>query len=736
MNLDGAPQTGYRSVLDLGGAAVPSKDLPAEAPAGVEEVDKEAAAAPGDRVNLPEEIIIAMLDARGPITVDAIQEHVNGKPGSYVPRGPIEAQLIAWEGEGKARHKGSDWELTAAYRADQEGWSKVVERRSEILATLAVMTFPVDADLVMIDAPIGATVAELMAFMTGGEARGAMTADGLTPRYISEDVLIRDLEQLVASGALVQRTAAEEELVQLREPGAELDETIEGAARFAFAPKMLAKMLSEGGLTMATASVPAAPPRVMEAAAASAMAAERSAFEREASERLDAEKAARVTAQAELQKIRDALKAKSLGWIADEALSPPPAPVEKGPKCFELTQTVPMTDAERAILLNELAGVEDEMAEIEARVTGAVMAANSAKTSAKERLSELKDRKRDLLQLRDAKERTYAVEAYTEFLAGGDEESAGAPVNITRAKSDGRVLKREVLTPRQVFDRAVEGPPEKAKPTEPQDAPKAEAPPVLAGYTGILESFLLSAKGPQTVAQIHAKTRIPILDIEATIAGMTGVTAAPDGWSLKPRVDQAAKDAEKAEEKKAAEAAAKPRLVLSTDGIRPFVLAAIIAAGENGLGEGADTDAAVSALSGAPNTESLSKLVRVVTLKLIGAKTVERRDGRVFFATKQTLLGIVTEAGDEGTTEAKLLADFFRKTGTATTDAVRDAVNAAITAAVDGEDLNRGPSHVTSDVHIWLSGQVDPRRTESSASASTEDAAPKRGRAAKKTAAK
>ena len=61
MSLEGAPQTGYRSVLDLGGAAVPSKNLPAEAPEGVEEVDKEAGASPADRVHLPEEIIIAML---------------------------------------------------------------------------------------------------------------------------------------------------------------------------------------------------------------------------------------------------------------------------------------------------------------------------------------------------------------------------------------------------------------------------------------------------------------------------------------------------------------------------------------------------------------------------------------------------------------------------------------------------------------------------------------------------
>lgn len=821
----------YVSALDLGGGAPGST---AEAPSGdAAAVDKIAKPASPDRANLSEEVVIALLDAQGPISAAEIQEQVNAKPdaGSYVTLGMTEKVLLDFEGAGKVRRIGAGWELVGVARAEYETPAKVVLRRSEIVATLLLATFPNDNNF---DRLTGVTLVDLAEVMRGredsDEPSGAITATGFAPRYFPVDVLAADLAALVSIGVLATRTTEDEEKARADDwsfldreeealPGEPADlgdgpaldepptdagdegdadeETIDvepgepepastaGPVAYVFAPGAALSLLSIGALALVHPSVPAAAPLVAAAAADGATTADRTRFEEAATAKANAYLERATKAERTLAQIRTHLATKRLEHLVDEAMGPREPPVDPALRYFDHTQTVRIDDREKAVILDEIGEIDEQIAEEESRIEGAKLAASSAKTTGKEKLVELREMRAGLMAAKDLPERTYAVIAYSKLLPEGDEESGGSAVNLILAKDGGRVLKREVLTPREVAKAAFDA---GAKPDrDPQLslgdalAKAAETP----GPDGKVETFngipvvhitstgrgtpVLSGTAPGSTFDVTltdaGSDKIAVVRLVKEIASLSTLKAAKDlvehlpavvkictsmeeadgvearlksaGATCKvalspsaPTSDAASQASESTATDKAARAAAivtAGKVELSPAGLRPHVLTAIVESGEAGLGKDV-LGAAVCKSTGIAESVGLLALIQIVTNMLskgAGASIIAA-DGGFRFAAKPAVIALVAEAGDTGLRDLDLDDAFTAKHEVTITPAIHVVLAEATDAAVLSDDLSRG-AHASGGNLLWLAGQTDPRRGENS-DAKTEATPVKGGR--------
>lgn len=634
------------------------------------------------RENLPEEIIIELLGATGPITITAIGDGVNAKPGPYVARGPVEAELdrlLALDPPQVRKTPSaftggeSEYALTAEGRSLYETPGKVVDRRTAVLATMALHLFPEADALTTLE---GLFLDELDELLRGIRGPGAMTGSGFQKLEIAPDVLRGDLDMLIGQGVLMTRGAAEEMKLRSASDEIDVDEEDEGddeaeedadhededpeapvsvppaedrGPAYTFAPGRVPRGLVEMARAMALPTVPAAPPAVVEAAAASATDAERVTFEKKAMRQLDAERTARAAAEQTVARLRTHLASKRLEHLVDEAMGPPRASVPAR-KTFPFTQTVPMNDAERAVLLDEIAVVQRKLAEEEARIEGAKLAAASAKSMAKEATKALKEQGGELLALRNAKERTYTVEAYSVLDTGG-------PVAVNRifAVSDDRLLREEELTPAQALQAAAAAPGKPADP--PADPPVDEAPPAP----------------PETPPE------------EPKPSG-----GAPAATTLEP--------------------GAPKTLNLSVPGFRPHIVAAVAAAGEAGILVEKLGDAFAQE-TGTLIAGPVKTILTAATKAVLADKLLIQTGDRLHYPAERIVMELVTAAGEVGLRVVDLPDHFEQKT--AITTATRPDLVAFLGTAADhlvtANALSRGPLAGTLGDLLWLQGTPDPR---------------------------
>lgn len=724
------PGHGYASALDVGGGRggdnVPSGVVPAEGAAPpLPEAEDAAAPAPATRANLDEAIKVALLDAvNGAATIDQVHETVNAAPGPHVARGVIEARILEWEKAGVVHRNGDTWVLGAAARAEVEQPGVVLERRAEVVASIALMLLPDGNQFTDLE---GVTALELEAFLHGSAAddaddliSGALTTDGLQARPIPADVLKADLDALVRAGVLVTRTATEE---AVRRGEEEADTPVEGddeekahnevdggedveggdndeepgttelrvidarPPAYTFAPLVLERVFVLGAMTVASATMPAASPDVT--AAATASVADGTAFQRSLLGELETWKARAVRAEAFLPKLRLYLATRKLEFIVDEVLgagAPPPVPAAR---YFGFKQTVRMDDHEKAVLLGEIDDVERQIAEETTRLEGVKLSYGSARTTAKERLAALADDKKELLSAARLPERTYTVEAYTVLDASGP-----VPRSITRARSDNRILRDEELRPSEVLAALAQS---EVVPAGPGSPPPAQ--------------FGLGSVDPAKLAGAAAEA----VDGAPSVAnGVAAVTVkAVDPAAVSDAAADAAAAATKSLEERAAaiKARSKGHLEISVEGLRPHALAGIIGIGEEGLLVTSVADATASA-AGITNAPGFGALVGLTADKLVTADVVEKRDGRLFFNVGRALLAIVAADSEHGIRVLEMPERFAEKVGCVLTDSVRAVLGEAIDDAVARADLARGPLPGDMGDLLWIAGEVDPRRGE------------------------
>lgn len=716
----GAPG-GYTSALDLGTKAVPSGNLPAEGAApplpAAEGTGTGDLTTPAKDRDIEADIKVILIDAPGGLaTIDQIHEGLKSMPGAHVPRGVVEVTLLGWEKSSIAARNGDNWTLTTTARAEIETPEVVIARRAELLSTTLVMTMPDSNDF---NTLCGVSALQLGAFLRGpgdgGDVDGAFTATGFVAREIGADILSADLEALFAAGIFVKRTAAaeehhgeeipfgaeakddEEEIVDEVEEGDEEKTDEEPAADvdarppvFAFAPGQVAKMLAIGAVALATLSVPASAPAVVEASTAAAT--DGLVFQRRLTAELEAMKERALRGEAFVQKIRTYLAPKRLEFLVDEVMGRPAPVPSTAVVYFGFTQTVRLDANEKAVILTEVDDLEHEIAEEHARIEGAKLAANSAKTTAKERIAELEEKKKGLLAMSHGSERTYTVEAYTELDTSGPEA-----VSIIRARSDNRELKRDVLKPAAML------------------AAMAKSEVQVAVPEVTASSSLLQKAASLAVEKLGEGAKAVVAAVDAA------TTATPDAAAAASAIADAAKTAAG----EAAKARAK-KVELSVPGLRPYMLAAVIGAGS--IAE-ADVPKAVMAIIGfdssdpsQPQSASLSAFIRVSLSKAVTAGEIVKDGEKLSFAMPKALLGLVAEEGDQGLRVSDVEDKLAATVGCFVTDEVRAAIAAGLTTAIDASDLARGPLPGGLGDLLWLGGQTDPRR--SAAPAPTPPPAP------------
>lgn len=692
--------SGYRSVIDVGGGDVPTSSVPAVV-AAADGVTEE------QRPGLEHDVVAALVESAEAMAVGAIHEAVNARPGGHVPKGHVERVLGRLAVKTQARRVGDAWEIAGGLREEIREPEVVLARRAEVLATLAAYTTELD----QMDAPEALTAEEMIAYARAEDESGpgALAMTGFVSRRW-DDTIAGDLVRLVEAGVLTLERPAKTE--------AQTDGFLgtvpeSDAPAYGFAPGMLAKLFHDGAYLLAQGSIPRTG-CTTSGEATDKPTTDRSPFEQKAAEQAEGERAKRLAAEAALEKVRSHLQSKRLGHLIEEALRPVLVARTVEREEFDHAVTVVVDDRERARVLDEVKAIDEEIAEIEARVEAAKMAAASTKTTSKEQLVELATRKLRLYAEAAGPKRSYTVRAYTDLLVGGDAESAGAPVRLVRAVDDDRILDRAVLSPTEAFAAVVEASPKRAdKPAEPPAA-AASPPPSPAGYAGIVESFLRAQKGPMTAITIAAKTGISPGDVQATLdangSTFEATPTTPPQYRIRRVEDAAAKDAQQAESDRATKAAALPKVKvdLTPDGLRPHVLSAIIAAGEKGL----DEDLVMSAfaeMTGAERTANVERLVRLTLGKLLSQKVIQRADGeRYVFPIRPVVLEIVTNRGDTGCREEDLFETFGAEHA-ALTEPVKFALAEAIGRLVVAEDLQRAPLPGDMGQLLWLAGQPDPR---------------------------
>lgn len=708
-------QGGYASALDVGGGGGAALDIgktgagpapEAAAPATEGATSGEPAAPAVARPNLHDEVKIALLDLGGAVTIDAAQEYVNARPGAYVGRGPVEATLLDMEKTGTTRRVGDKFELVASARAEIENPEAVIARRALVVSTVLVMVMP---DGNTFDDLEGASAIELQGVMQGpegGVAEGALGPNGFEAKFFPVDVLILDLEALCEAGVFIRRTPAEEDKVREREqrrgpvepvapPKDEDDEAEEQGDEeeneedegeeeeeassettttapddrptcYTFAAGSVVRMISHGARQLVIPSLPVVSEPVREAAVANSADADANAliskFEQQASARLEQERTARLNAERVIARIRTHLATKRLEHLVDEALGPPAAPPERAGarKTFPFTQTVPMNEGEQAILFNELEDVEKLIAEWEARIEGAKLAASSTKTQAKEKIAELKEKKAALFADKHGRERTYTVEAYSEL-----DTSAPHAVNRIRATSDGRLLKEEVLTP--------------------------------------AAALLTVAKSEVVVPGAPAPASAASVATEPAPAAPVAAPAPTTSTGIVPPVlaDVAAAET--------AASTSKTKTVLSQEGIRPFVLSVLAAAGEAGQAD-AGLDSAIASVIGTQETPTFHSLVRLVVNRAITGGIVRRRDDVFVYLMEPRIAELVAEAGENGLLKFDLPSAFEEKTGITMTDRIAAHMEEVLGAMVLGDKLSCGAMPGSLGDVLWPFGQTDPRK--------------------------
>lgn len=713
---DGA--TGYSSVFDtvggISGAGAPGGGT-GEATA-TDGAAPEAEAADGIalavRPELEDDIVIVLLDG-GPQKVDSIHEGVNARPGDHVPKGVIERKLGEMKAASRVEIHGDTWELTDMVRGELETPTVVVHRRATFMRTAVVMSFPDGTDL---DAGVGFSAPELQGFMAadsdGEGPSGALTPNGYVVQRYPLDVVAGDLAALLAGGILVEEQpdaaeASEEEEIDEDPPQdeeddeedeedepegdivSEIEDGLEdespaapAAARepvYIFAKGMVARLLTVGAeaLVLPTVAGAVARPEVAVAAAASAQAADRSAFEDAANARLRAEQEKVRGLEAMQLRLHTILTSRRLGFIFEEAKGSP-QPVAPTRDVFSFTQTVAMTDGERAVLLRELTTVEKKISIEEARIEGAKRAAKSAKSLAEEELEKLAEQKAAILDAQNGRERTYCVDAYSDFHAEGDAESDGAPVNYVRACDDNRILRRDVLGPREALaahagdlfqPTSLEAPAPRttsATTANPAAALAAVPPATLAAavaekvggtasvvdgvatvsvpsragtpadkpitvgatdYSSVIGSYLLAAGAKGAVSEeIERKTKIPLDVIVATLTGAPDrfVQGADGIWRLTDKTaaagspDDATKAAAASAAEQATKAAAVPRsskLAMNPEGLKLPLLGVLAAAGAEGIPV-AELGAKLCAHHGLAHSANVDSMVKLSAKKL------------------------------------------------------------------------------------------------------------------------
>lgn len=719
---DGA--TGYSSVFDtvggISGAGAPGggtgEATATDGAAPEAEVAESDGISAAVRPELEDDIVIVLLDG-GPQKVDSIHEGVNARPGDHVPKGVIERKLGEMKAASRIEIHGDTWELTDMVRGELETPAVVVHRRATLMRTAVVMSFPDGTDL---DAGVGFSAPELQGFMAADGAgldsegpTGALTPNGYVVQRYPLDVVAGDLAALLAGGILVEEQpdaaeASEEEEIDEDQPqdeddgeeedddepegdiASEIEDGLEdetpaaalAAARepvYIFAKGMVARLLTVGAeaLVLPTVAGAVARAEVAVAAGESAQAADRSAFEAAANARLRVEQEKVRGLEAMLLRLHTLLASKRLAFLYEEAKGAP-QPVAPSRVVFEFTQTVPMNDGERAVLLREVASLEEKIALEEARIEGAKKALKSTKSLAEEELEKLKDTKSQTFAARHGHERTYTVPAWSDFHAEGDAESEGQPVNYVRAVDDNRILRRDVLGPREALAAHAGDLP---KPTSPEaPAPRAPAStnpaavlaatppatlaaavaeklgngatasvvdgvatvtvPARAGtpadkpitfgatdYSSVIGSYLLAAGAKGAVSEeIERKTKIPLDVIVATLTGAPDrfVQGADGIWRLTDKTaaagspDDATKAAAASAAEQATKAAAVPRsskLAMNPEGLKLPLLGVLAAAGAEGIPV-AELGAKLCAHHGLAHSANVDSMVKLSAKKL------------------------------------------------------------------------------------------------------------------------
>ncbi len=814
----------YTSVFDTGVGGISGAGAPgggtgeATATESAEDTGSDEALLPV-RPELEDDIVIVLLDG-GPQNVDGIHEGVNGRPGAHVPKGVVERKLGAMKTAGRLEVHGDTWSLTDGARGELETPTVVVHRRATFARTVVVMTFPDGTNL---DAGVGFSAPELQSFMAKdmdeeGNPQGALLVSGYAARTYPLEVVRADLRALLAAGILAEEepsTAApsgedEEEIDEDPpadeadeddddepeededdedddEPGdvpgdvaaesltAEIEEGLGGEREplYIFAKGQLAKLFSVGAEALVLPTVAGATARAEVAVAAgeSAQSADRSAFEAAANARLRVEQDKVRGLEAMQLRLQTLLNSKRLGFLWEDAKGAL-QPVAPSRTVFDFTQTVTMNDGERAVLLREVASLEEKIALEEARIEGAKKALKSTKSLAEEELEKLKDTKAQTLAARHGSERTYCVPAYSDFRPEGDDESGGQPVNYVRATDDHRILRRDVLGPRETLAAHAGDLPQPTSPaapaprlpananpaavladippavlaekvaekmggvasvvdgvatvTVPSSGADAKAPVNADTFSTVIGSLLLAAGSKGLVSEeIERKTKLPLQVIVETLTGAPDrFMQGPDGiWRLTDKTaaagppDDATKAAAASAAEQATKAAAVPRsakLVMNPEGLKLPLLGVLAAAGAEGipLAELATRLCAHHNLTPSNNVESMVKL----SAKKLEADTpcrVARRSdlaGDVLaFTYHDVVLEMVGAAGDTGLRVDDVGPHFEKLTGVTVTPTITARLGEAIEVEVGEENLARGPLPGDLGDLLWIDGEPDPR---------------------------
>jgi len=732
-----------------------------------------------DEAKLSESILVTLID--GPpegMLIDDIDEQVKAipAPGARPTKGQIEARLVALKGDGKVELKGDRWAVADRTRGEVVTPRMVISRRATLLRTLLVAGLP---DTNAFNLMPGKSVTELGAFLAGEDSHeddptGAVTASGFLAEKWDHSTLTSDLKAMVEKGLLIERDEDAEDAIRegrtleedaedhddpaeareeedddppdSRDLGEEEDVGDEAAAEeklgpfYALRAETFFRVLADGAASVAAMTVPEVPPAVVAAAVAAGKAADRSAYEQAATRRAEAAERGIEEMRRREARIRTHLATLRLEYLVDAALGPPAPPPPERPVIHH-TQTVPMDDKERAILLREVAENEDEINVEKAKIEGAKAHLKAVKTAAEEKLAELENRKATLLSSRTASQRTYVVEAYNQLVAEGDAESNGVAVNLIRACDDNRILDRKVLAPRELLAAAAG--------VEPQTAPGAPPPPpnpapmsapipmgttpsgptasitvpiptpgtvvsplVAATHMLAVKSFL-TAHGRATAETIAQKTGLPLPTVNDLLSKL-GAEVGHEGLEFfltapAPVEDDAAKAAREAEAARAAAVTGGSKLAgpLNAETLQPVILGLVIEAGVDGQDEAKLSDLVAQA-AGVPLSSGITTTTGLAVRKLIGKRTLERTGDRLHYGLRAAVLGLF--ANHEHATSEELPQRFEQATGIKPSLRIRTRLDEILAILVAAQDLESGPMPDDKKVIMfWMSGDPDPR---------------------------
>ncbi len=744
-------QDGYTSAFDVGeaGAGGGGTDEAATTEA-VEDVaaPAEATTPEVEPQGLEDSIVIALIELHGAATVPSIWEAVQDRTGERFAQGLLDKRLGDMLAAGKLERRGDTFALSDAKRAEYLTPAVVAHRRATILRTMFVMAFPEERSF---DALWGVSASALREFMSDTES-GALTGKGFITIDVAEDVLADDLKALAGGKILIERTAEEEDA--FRDQTVPTAESSTRPAHFALAAGQVERMLSIGADAMVAPTVAGlvAAPAVDEAAKVAAGTEKQLDAIRAAVARADAAERESATAKSALMRVRTYAATMKLEFLVDDALGPP-APPPPGRRIFPFTQTVTVNDAERSVLLREVADLERQLHIQHGKIELGKKALKSTKSAAEEEIERLEDEKAQRLALTSATTRTYTVQAWSDFCPQGDPDSNGLPINLVRAEDDNRVLVRQVLTPRDALAAHAGDLPqpkslEDAAPPAPSTvlakmnseelAAQIAAKGVTAtveqsddkvvvttggaadpvGYVGVVESYLRAKKSARA-EDIASATKLPL---DAVVRTLTATAHADrfhqidDGaWRPGPApapIDEATKAAAAANVAKKTEAEAKaqkaPKVEMTVDGLVQPLTAVLVAAGGAGIDE-AELAGALCAATGLPAGSSITRLVNLAKKKLVN---VDILGTTYHHQTAKVVTRLVAEAGETGLPVAGVCDAFAKSTGitVASGSAIEANVLAAVQVSLTEGNINRG-STPSGDL-LWLAGEPDPRAAQ------------------------